>query len=47
MGLYVAVYGIRKGLNLGFKAGIQLQNINNTEDWALGFHTRDNGHVTH
>ena len=28
--------GIRKGLNLGFKAGIQLQNKNHTEDWALG-----------
>ena len=27
--------GIRKGLNLGFKAGI------------LGCHPRDNGHVTH
>ena len=34
-------------LNLGFKAGIQLQNKNHTEDWALGCHPRDNGHVTH
>ena len=38
--------GIRKGLNLGFKAGIQLQNKNHTEDCALGCHTRDNGNVT-
>ena len=22
-------------------------NKKNTEDWALGFHPRDNGHVTH
>ena len=25
----------------------QLQNENSTEDWALGSHPRDNGHVTH
>ena len=25
----------------------QLQNENRTEDWALGSHPRDNGHVTH
>ena len=25
----------------------KLQNENNTEDWALGSHPRDNGHVTH
>ena len=36
--------GIRKVLNLGLK---QLQNENHTEDWALGSHPRDNGHVTH
>ena len=39
--------GIRKVLNLGFKAEKQLQNENHTEDWALGSHPRDNGHVTH
>ena len=33
--------------NLGFKAEKQLQNKNHTEDWALGSHPRDNGHVTH
>ena len=25
----------------------QLQNENHTEDWALGSHPRDNGHMTH
>ena len=25
----------------------QLQNENRTEDWTLGSHPRDNGHVTH
>ena len=39
--------GIRKVLNLGLKAEIQLQKENRTEDWALGSHPRDNGHVTH
>ena len=39
--------GIRKVLNLGFKAEKQLQNENHDEDWALGSHPRDNGHVTH
>ena len=39
--------GIRKVLNLGFKAEKRLQNENHTEDWALGSHPRDNGHVTH
>ena len=34
-------------LNLGLKAEKQLQNENHTEDWALGSHPRDNGHVTH
>ena len=24
-----------------------VQNENHTEDWALGSHPRDNGHVTH
>ena len=38
--------GIRKGVNLGFNAGIQLQNKNHTEDWALGCHPRDNCLVT-
>ena len=37
--------GIRKVLNLSLKAEIQLQKENNTEDWALGSHPRDNGHV--
>ena len=36
-----------KWLNLGLKAGKPLQNENHTEDWALGSHPRDNGHVTH
>ena len=39
--------GIRKVLNLRLKAEIQLQKENHTEDWALGSHPRDNGHVTH
>ena len=39
-------YCIRKVLNLGLKAEKQLQNENHTEDWALGRHSRDNGHVT-
>ena len=39
--------GIRKGLNLGLKAWNQLQNKNHTEDWALGCHPRENGHVTY
>ena len=38
---------IRKVLNLGLKAEKQLQNENHTEDWALGSHPRDSGHVTH
>ena len=29
------------------KAEKQLQKENYTEDWALGSHPRDNGHVTH
>ena len=33
-------------LNLCCKAEKQLQNENHTEDWALGSHPRDNGHVT-
>ena len=32
-------------LNLSLKDEIQLQNENHTEDWALGSHPRDNGHV--
>ena len=43
----VAFPTIRKVLNLGLKAGKQLQNENHTEDWALGSHPRDNGQVTH
>ena len=43
----ISSYRIRKVLNLGLKAGKQLQNENNTEDCALGSHPRDNGHVTH
>ena len=39
--------GIRKVLNLGLKAEKPLQNENHTDDWALGSHPRDNGHVTH
>ena len=26
---------------------MQLRNKNHTEDWALGCHPGDNGHVTH
>ena len=29
------------------KAGKPLKNENHTEDWALGSHPHDNGHVTH
>ena len=39
--------GVRKVLNLGFNAEKQLQNENNTEDWALGSNPRDNGLLTH
>ena len=34
-------------LKKGLKSEKQLQNENHTEDWALGSHPRDNGHVTH
>ena len=34
-------------LNLSLKAEVQLKNENHTEDWALGGHPCDNGHVTH
>ena len=37
---------IRKVLNLGLKAEKPLQNENHTDDWALGSHPLDNGHVT-
>ena len=37
----------RKVLILGLKAEKHLQNENHTEDWKLGSHPRDNGHVTH
>ena len=42
------VYGIciRKCLISGLKAEKQLRNQNHTEDWALGCHPPDNGHVT-
>ena len=39
--------GIWKVINIGLKAEKPLQNENHTEDWALGSHPRDNGHVTH
>ena len=39
--------GIRKVLTLGLKAEKPLQNEKHIEDWALGSHQRDNGHVTH
>ena len=35
-----------KWLILGLKAEKQLQNKNHTVDWALVFHSRDNGHMT-
>ena len=38
---------IGKWLVLGLKAKKQLLDKNHTEDWALGRHPRDNGHVTH
>ena len=34
-------------LNLGLKAEKQLKKENHTDDWVLGNHPRDNGHVTH
>ena len=37
----------RLNRDLGLKAEKPLQNENHTEDWALGSHPRDNGHVTH
>ena len=43
----VAFLTYTKVLNLGLKAEKPLQNENHTEDWALGCHPRDNGHVTH
>ena len=39
--------GIRKVLNLGLKDEKPLQIENRTENWVLGSHPRDNGHVTH
>ena len=39
--------GMRKVLNLGLKAEKPFQNLNHTEDLALGSHPRDNVHVTH
>ena len=38
--------GIWKGLNLGLKALRQLLNENHTENWALGYHPRNNAHLT-
>ena len=32
---------------LRLKAEKQLRNKNHTEDWALGRHPRDNGHMAH
>ena len=43
----VAFLMYTKWLILGLKAEKQLRNQNHTEDWALGCHPRDNGHVTH
>ena len=39
--------GVWKVLSLGLKAEKPLQNENHAEEWALGSHPRDNGHVTH
>ena len=36
-----------KRVNLCLKAENQLRIKNNTEDWELGLHLRDNDHVTH
>ena len=38
---------IRKCLISGLKAEKLPRNQNHTEDWALGCHPRDSGHVTH
>ena len=43
----VQFLGIRKCLISGHKAEKELRNQNHTEDWALGCHPRDNGHMTH
>ena len=43
----VAFHRYTESVKLGLKAEKQLQNENHTEDWALGSHPRDNGHVTH
>ena len=40
-------YVMWKGLNLGLKARKLFHNQNHTENWALGSHPRDNGHVSH
>ena len=45
--IFAMIVGIRKVLNLGFKAEKQHQNENHTEDWALGSYPRDTGYVTH
>ena len=37
----------RKWLILGLKVENQLRNKNHTEDWTLGCHPAENGHVTH
>ena len=42
-----ALLCIPKWLMLGLKTEKQLPNKNHTEDWELGCHPRDNGHVTH
>ena len=34
-------------LNLGLNAEEQLQKENHTEDWAVGSHPGDNGHMAH
>ena len=43
----VAFLMCSEGSILGLKAGKKLRNKNHTEDWELGCHPRDNGHVTH
>ena len=43
----VAILMYMEMSNFRPQAEKQLQNQNHTEDWALGFHPRDNGHVTH
>ena len=39
--------GIQQELNLGLKTEKQFQNKNHTEDLALGYEPRDDGHINY